>query len=217
MVLFDRFKKKNINVEPEVKKEPPTFEVKYSITSDGKLQVDFHDLKKDFKQFYDTTRLIVDTNSAKKTEDSTVYDCLVSWYEERYEVLKKVGDSLRALDYKDILAELDLDLLQNDEKYCKMVIKSLINEKRVERYLETGLQEEPELPCGKYVGGIFKTEKGYEKLFDPDIGKKSHNSLLMRNKRCEHREMIRASRQREIDEKNAQIEKLQNEIDDLYR
>lgn len=32
------------------------------------------------------------------------------------------------------------------------------------QYLENGLQESPEHPCGKYIGGMRKTENGYNKF-----------------------------------------------------
>ena len=98
-------------------------------------------------------------------------------------------------------------------------IKNYIEEKvsRLEKYLENGLKETPEQPCGKYVGGVKKTEKGYTKFFSTIVGQASHNSELMVNRRKEHREMLERKKQKDIENKRAQIEKLQREIDNMER
>ena len=126
-------------------------------------------------------------------------------------------DSLRAQEYRGVLAEIDLELLQTDPNYCNMVMKELLDKQRVERYLESGLQETPEHPCGKYIGGIRQTEKGYGKFFSTIVGKASHNSELMVNRKQEHREMIEKQRQKAIADKKAQIEKLQSELDSMEK
>ena len=116
-----------------------------------------------------------------------------------------------------MLLELDLELLENDINYCNMVMKKLLDKERVEKYLENGLEETPKQPCGKYVGGVKKTENGYTKFFSTTVGQASHNSELMVNRRKEHREMLERKKQKDIENKRAQIAKLQREIDNMER
>jgi hypothetical protein len=96
-------------------------------------------------------------------------------------------------------------------------MNKLLDRKRVAGYLEEGLRERPERVCGNYIGGVRKTEEGYGKFFNPKIGEASHNSELMVNRRKEYREKNEAKRQGAIAAKRAQIEQLQNEIDEMSR
>ncbi len=223
MGFFDRLKKNDkqnnsneVNNKEQAKQLP--FEVDYSQIFNGNLQVDFYDKDADFKKFYDTTRLIV-SREPFAIEGHQIHNCAVSWYGQNDcgMVDGKTGkwDSLRAQEYRGVLAEINLELLQTDPSYCEMVMKKLLDKQRVERYLESGLQETPEKPCGKYIGGIRKTEKGYRKFFSTIVGEASHNSKLMVNRRQEHRKRIEEQRQKAIADKKAQIEKLQSELDGL--
>lgn len=223
MGFFDRFKKKdNQNIENALNNRKTVgqlpFNIEYSQISNGILQVEFYNRDSDFKKFYDTTRLIV-SRQPLNIEGHQVYNCAVSWYGSNDCQMfdEKTGkfDSLRAQSYQGVLAEIDLELLQSDSNYCNMVMKGLLDKQRVERYLESGLQELPERPCGKYIGGVRQTEKGYGKFFSVIVGRASHNSELMINRRQEHRARIKAQRQKAIADKKAQIEKLQSELDSM--
>ena len=225
MGFFDRFKKNDKqNIENAVNNRQPVgqlpFDVEYSTLSNGNLQVEFYDNDSDFKKFYDTTSLTLG-NKPLNIEGHQVYNCAVSWYgrSDCQMLDEKTGklDSLRAQDYRGVLAEIDLELLQSDPNYCNILMKGLLDKQRVERYLESGLQETPEQPCGKYIGGIRQTEKGYGKFFSTIVGRVSHNSELMVNRRQEHREMIERQRQKTIADKKAQIAKLQNELDSMEK
>lgn len=225
MGFFDKFKKDNKqNIEAVANNRPTVdqlpFDIKYSSTSNGNLQVEFYDKEADFKKFYDTTRLIIGRQPLD-IEGHQVYNCAVSWYgHDDCKILnKETGklDSMKAQAYRGVLAEIDLELLQNDLDYCNMVMNKLLDKQRVERYLETGLQEEPEQPCGKYIGGVEQTEKGYGKFFSTIVGQISHNSKLMVDRRQERRAMIEAKRQKDIADKKAQIERLQSEIDSIEK
>lgn len=224
MGFLDRFKKGNkqdidtINDNRQQENQLP-FDVKYIQTDNGNLQIDFHDKNADFGKFYDTTRLIV--GNLLNIDGHPVYNCAVSWYGDSdcqvYDKTTGILDSLRAQDYRGVLAEIDLRLLQNDPNYCNMVMKELLDKQRVESYLERGLQETPEQPCGKYVGGVRQTENGYRKFFSTVVGKASHNSKLMVNKRQKHREMIETQKQENIANKKSQIAKLQSEVEKMER
>lgn len=224
MGFLDIFKKKENNVQkPNIRlqMEQKPFDIKLRATNDGRLQVDFYDRESEFKNFYDTTRLIV-SGIPLNIGGKDVYNCMVSWYGESdcqmmIDKATKEMSSLRAIDYREVLAEIDLDLLQTDTKYCEKLMKGLLNKSRVESYLENGLQEMPQRPCGQYIGGLRQTEDGYKKIFDAYIGRKSHNSSQMVEKRRERRKQIEDIKRRQIDDKKAQIRKLQAELDDMHR
>ncbi len=225
MGFFDKLKNKNKkNISSEVNKKQPEkqlpFEVKYSNSSNRNLQVDFYDKNADFKKLYDTTRLIVDREPFN-IEGHKIYDCVVSWYgyDDCQVLYKTTGklDSIRARAYREVLAEIDLEQLKNNPNYCEMVMKGLLDQQRVAKYLERGLQENPEIPCGQYIGGVRKTERGYGKFFSVEVGKASHNSKQMINIRKRHREMIENQRRKEIEYKKTQIKRLQDELANMER
>ena len=97
-----------------------------------------------------------------------------------------------------------------------MVMKDLLSKQRVERYLNKGLEENPDTPCGKYIGGVRKTpENQYQKFFSVQTGKACHNSEFMVNRRREVREAEERRRQQIRAQKEAQIQKLQAELDEM--
>ena len=185
MGLFDRFKKKKKELENNNKlnEGEKGYEIEYGRTRDGRLQVDFYDKSAKIGQFYDTTRFVVD-NKPLILANEEVRNCIVSWYRQDDTIFgnpEYEGESLNARDYKGILAQIDPMLLSVDENYCSVVMRNLLDQKRVLKYLEDGLQETPERPCGKYIGGVRSTEKGYDKFFSLPVGRASHNSDLMIN------------------------------------
>lgn len=222
MGLFDKLRRNRIE-EPkrEMPKEPQRVERPYdttfSRTRDGKLQVDFHEKNPEFGQFYDMTRLVFNRETLSVLGHQ-LQKCKVSWYGEDDAIMidKSTGEDMsRRADYKEILAEIDVNLMQTDVHYCEAVMKKLLNMKRVTEKLNMGLQEKPEKPCGNYVGGIKRTERGYQKFFRTDVGERVHNSEEMKNKRNKYREEKRANKEKEIDRRKEEISRLQSEIDEL--
>ena len=214
-------KKKEENKETvinELKKDIMN-NVKFDRTIDNRLKVEFYD-DKDFKQFYDTTRLIIKEEPINIFGEN-VYNCIVSWYGDNdcHEINPQTGkfESIRASQYRGVLVQLNLDLLQNDSEYCKTVMQGLLDKKRVEEYLDRGLQEEPDKPCGKYIGGVVKTDEGYRKFFSEKIGRASHNSSLMVDRRRDLREKEKALREKEIMKRKAEIARLSEEIEDMSK
>ena len=221
MGFFDKFKRKEQKNQqtqrPQSQQSKLPFDVQFSMTQDGRLLVDFYDKHAEFKQFYDTTRLVANLKPFDLGGRS-VHNCLVSWYGK--------GDAIyfdnngapfgRYSDYTDILAEIDLDLLRSDPYYCCMVMKDLLSKQRVEGYINRGLQENPKMPCGKYIGGVMKTsENEYKKFFSVETGEASHNSVFMKVRRQKAREAEEKIRQKTIDYKEAQIKRLQEELDGM--
>ena len=219
MGLFDRFKKNKQETDKKVDNISKDYEIKYGMSQDGRLQIDFYDRNIKVGQFYDTTRLIVGDKTVVLA-NQRVQNCIVSWYRQDDTIFSDPqyeNESIDARSYKGVLAQIDPVLLQSDEKYCSNVMRYLLNKKRVNQYLENGLQESPEHPCGKYIGGMRKTENGYNKFFDIDAGIAAHNSKLMVERRRENREKMEQKKRMEIDRKKAEIQRLQSEIDDMYR
>lgn len=218
MGFLDRLKKRNDKVNNTYIEEQLPY--RFTKMYNGNLQIDFHNdnYKENFKNFYDTTRLIVSRNPLD-IKGHKVYNCAVSWYEEgdcqmlNYETGK--FDNTREEQYRGVLAEIDIELLETDPTYISAVMKRLLNKSRVERYLEDGLKEKPERPCGKYVGGIKKDENGYNKFFSMEVGEFSHNSKLMIERRQKHREELEEKRQKNIKAKEDEIRRLQEEINNM--
>lgn len=202
-----------------VKEESP-YEVSYTADENGNLQIEFYNKEKGNDDYYDTTRLVA-SGKPLNIEGHKIHNCAVSWYEndERQIINKKTGklDYINAQQYKGVLAEIDLDLLLVDKDYCNKVMRDLLNKKRVEKYLTDGLEEEPDIPCGKYVGGIMKTEKGYKKFFSKEVGIASHNSISMKKSREEYRMIIKKQRERDIQASKMEIKRLQDKISEMDR
>lgn len=228
MGLFDRFKKKDLQKVEEdnasrTQSTQADFDIEYGHSSDGRyLQVEFHDNRADFKKFYDITRLIV-RRQPLDMAGHQVYNCAVSWYgsDDCQMFDEKAGtfESQRALDYSMVLAEIDLNLLQSNPIYCNAVIRTLLDKQRVESYLERGLQDSPNIPCGMYIGGIKQTQEGYGygKFFSTVVGRASHFSDSMIDKRREHKEALEAKRLKAIEAKRAQLDKLRSEIEEMQK
>lgn len=218
MGFLDRFKRKEQNVQqPQQSQQPELpFDVQFCMTQDGRLQVDFFDKQADFKQFYDSTRLIASMDTFD-LGGKPVHNCLVSWYGKNDAVMfDENGMMGRMFDYRGVLAEIDLEQLQTDQNYCYIVMKDLLSKQRVERYLSKGLEENPDTPCGKYIGGVRKMpENQYQKFFSIQTGKACHYSDFMVNRRREVREAEEKRRQQIRAQKEAQIKKLQAELDEM--
>ncbi len=215
MGFLDRFKKeKNENINETQQTLPSALDS--TITQDGKIQLEFYDSQADFKQFYDTTRLIL--NGQMQVNNTILTEALISYYSQNDAVMlngnREIG---RRAQYKKILMDVDINQLQSNPTYCDYVMKGLLNEKRVNSYLERGLQENPEQPCGNYVGGVRLTERGYGKVFDAKIGKMIHEALPMKLKREEYRRRQEQEKQDSIARKKAEIERLQQEINDIQK
>ena len=186
MGLLDKFRnrrnKKDNNIVPS---EKDIYEITFDKNQDGQY-VELYDTEADFKQFYDVTRL-VDTGKVKQIEGHTLHEYLVSWYGHSdctgCSINSEEGAS--RTDYKRIIAELDMDLLKEDSEYLKVVMLNLLEQRRVEGLLNNGLRENCKTPTGNYVGGVRKRLDGsrYETFLDLEIGKASHFSKEMIEKR----------------------------------
>jgi len=214
MGLFSKFKKSENNAVKSVPDKKEISNYSFSKNKEGKLQLDYIDQNPDFKNFYDTTRLIVDN------VNGNLVDCRISWYGQNDAVmLNDKGEYVggRRDTYSNVLAEIDFNLLKNDKNYVKSLMENLLNQKRVSEYLERGMLDNPQTPCGKYVGGIALKNDRYTKIFNANIGEMSHNSPEMVAKRQRAKEKMNAQRENEIKMKQEKIKRLKSEIDEMSR
>ena len=213
MGFFDRFKKKENNNMPTNQPEMKPYDIKYSIGSNGTIQIDFYDRNADFKQFYDTTRLVIFSQSTLAGQ--MVQNCAVSWYGSNDCLMmdKARGTFVngRAEEYSYVMTQLDLNLLQNDPEYCSVVMKQLLNQKRVRTYLEKGLQEalrEKEIEQEEQIELSEEKLTELNNIFNKiEIGSKVKIKFYKNNKYIEIKGTIT-----NIDyiKKKIQIEKIQN-------
>lgn len=215
MGILDIFRKKeknNIESTKEARQNNLQNEVNYQMTQDGNLQVDFYDKKANFKQLYDSTRLVI-----KKTinlNGDYIQDCLVSWYNQSDAEYFDGTDSRH--DFQNVLADIDYQRLQTDAAYCQTVMTELLDKSRVEKYLNRGLEEQPvEPPCGNYVGGLRWKDGYWGKYFSPRVGMAVHNSDFMKRKRLLHKQEQEYKKQQQIKARQEQIERLQKEIQEI--
>ena len=131
MGLFDRFKKNKQETDKKVDNISKDYEIKYGMSQDGRLQIDFYDRNIKVGQFYDTTRLIVGDKTVVLA-NQRVQNCIVSWYRQDDTIFSDPqyeNESTDARSYKGVLAQIDPVLLQSDEKYCSNVMRYLLNKK----------------------------------------------------------------------------------------
>ena len=209
------FKKEEKTYTPRYEPVKKKSEVKYSITKDGKLQIAYIDREAKYWNTYDTTRLIIN-NSAEKLNNKYVPECLVSWYGQQDAVmLNDSGEFGRRVDYKEVLADIDVSLIQTDPQYCEVVMKSLLSERRVNDYLTNGLKDTTERPCGQYIGGVRRTENGYGKFFDMKAGREAHFTPKMNWIRDRDKQMKINAMRSEIETKRSEIKTKRSEINKI--
>lgn len=167
MGFFDIFKKKKeISEQRNTYYEPPERQDRVKIDGDleSGITFDYYISDYNFRKFYDTVCLqISDTQPIFDIFGTKVYNALVSWYGEDDNIPLKMPAprcSLRRKDTKSIQLGLDFSKL-SDSEYLKALFRLLLNQNRVEQYLDNGLQENPAVPCGNYIGQLcYIPEKG---------------------------------------------------------
>lgn len=103
------------------------------------------------------------------------------------------------------------NLLRTNDEYVSWVMKGLLNKNRVHAYHERGLIDNPDVPCGNYVGGIEVNADGsFKKVFDNFTGTYVHNMPAVRQVRAQYQERKRIEKA-----KQARIEELNKELHDL--
>ena len=216
MGLFNR-KKKEVAPMYAPNYQRPPFEINYQIDKDGRLMIEYIDHENKVGKMYDTTRLIY-TNKFETLGKKQVPDFLVSWYgQDDAVLLNGSGEFGRRTDYSEILADIDIKLMQTDQQYCATVMKNLLNENRIETYLGRGLEDSPKYPCGRYVGGVRIVQGVYDKFFNVDKGRDAHYKPYMVKMREEYKAKQKIRKQNQIARNNTEIRRLEEENDRLSR
>lgn len=216
--LFNKKEKEEKRVTPSIQDDSRDSAV-MSMTEDGRKMFEYYQSKKDFGQFYDTTRVVVNKDP-RIVEGRTLYDCLVSWFGRDDAVYFEEGRQARRDTYEYIVAGIDPEKMAQDGTYLQTVMTDLLEQKRVNKYLERGMKEESELrpdelACGRYIGEIEQKPDGtYRKVFGARVGKVEHNSEYMKQARQVAREQRAKWRAESIARKQAEIARLQAEIDE---
>lgn len=226
MGILDIFKPKNKETKESVGQAPQAQSIQNNASSNasisrdnhGNIIVEYYDPVATAREFYDTTKLVINPIPTR-VEGQLVYSAKVAWYGSSDCIVMDptTGEIIggRKGAFTDIKLEIDNERLFTDPMYQKVLMTQLLDQKRVEyRYIPMGLEEYPEQPCGNYVGRVSRE---YKKQFDVAVGQAIHNSPEMIEKRQRHFERIEKARQAQIAEKRAQIEKLQQEMDELNK
>lgn len=214
-LLFNKKGNNKVNPNEPYKRELP-YDIKYSLTPDGRFQVDYHNKSATNSNRYDTTRLII-SHVVQLDSKNPIYNCYVSYYNQQDAIMLIKGKKVSSRDeYRNILAEFDFNRLKNPQSnYCQTLMEELLNRDRVDRYLENGMRERSDLECGNYVGGLGIKDGIYEKYFDKSIGRIIHNSKYIRLKRREYMNRKEAERKEKIEHREGEIKNLENQLKEL--
>ena len=220
MGFFDAFKKQPKNQEPrpvEKNEEARPYTVKQS--PEGRLQIDYSTPDKRLKEFYDMTRLIID-NKQININGRPFTQALVSWYgaDDCIRIDRATNREIsRRTDYSKIITQLDVNRLLNEPEYGNAVMNKLLDQGRVNRYLQRGLENNPSQPCGNYIGSIANRNGEYIKIFDTDIGEAVHNSPEMTERRREYKQMREYALRKEMERKQQEMDELKRRMEDIQR
>ena len=230
MGLFDKlFGKKD---EPKVdenstrREEYESHQIPLKFQQSNEL-VEYELFNRDSNKFYDTTKVKI-SRKPLIVNGKEVYKLEVSWYGSSDAIyISSDGEGYRGRrdDYESVYAGIDLEKLQSDIGYLKFALEELLDQDRVQRYLKISEKTIPEIndeiartgntriyPCGRYVGGVKETDRGFSKVFDPEVGRYCHELPEMQQQREEKRNSRIARQQAEIARKEAELAKLKAEL-----
>lgn len=220
--IFGNKKQKESVTKQEVKRQDYCRKTE---TEQGRRVFEYYDANAKFGQFYDTTRVIIDKEPII-AENTELYDCMVSWFNRDDVVMfdrdgNEVGSRTA---YKHVVAGIDPNLMESNPEYLSAVIKKLLEKERVERYESYSLKSEAEIlkereagddrivACGKYVGSVINSNGKWRNVFIGDIGRMFHSSPEMQEERRTHKERMEEIRKEKIEQKKAEIARLQAEV-----
>ncbi len=225
-IFSDIFRKKEKAQTPQEQLQQPTedYEVNIGTTSEGRKVIEFYDNSpRSIDRFYDTTRLVIDKEPIC-LGNRTFSNCYVSWSgrDDTQYSDSAIERMSRRNCYEHIIVGIDMNLIEADPEYLKNLMRGLLNENRVKRYLETGLKTESQIQkeveetgnksiwaCGMYVGDLAEKNGKYYKQFDKRAGEFFHNCPEMKQKREEYRE----NRKKDMEKRAEQLRRKASEID----
>ncbi len=188
----------------------------YRIRKDNTVELGY---QSDTGKDYDSTRLIIEPYE-KVIKNQTIYKCKISWFNSDDSVkFPKDKNGRSKYDEKNssnIMVQFDLEKLITDKKYYKFFMENLLKKDRVLKYLEYGMQEEPKIKCGDYVGYIDYNKEGkLKRYFDEEIGEACHNLPSKKRERKHKIELMLKYYNNEIEKHKKAIRDLNQKIEDL--
>lgn len=155
----------------ELKDNEKSTDSYYKIRKDGSVELQCRSQK---GKEYNITNLIIDPIELL-IDNQILYKCKVSWFNDQ--TISPAGDTkYNKENPANIIIQFNLEKLVTDKKYFMFFMEELLDKKRVLKYLQYGMQENPVIECGNYIGYIDYDEKGYPtKYFDKDIAKQCHH------------------------------------------
>ena len=185
-------------------------------TVEGQTGIEYYNHRNSLAKGYDTTRLIL--GNEKEIQGKKLRECLVSWYNAdkvlENTIKRREGKFYGEFNsYTQIFAEINLNLLVTNPEYSAKVMNDLLDKSRVEKYIERGLQEAPDVYTGRYVGGVARTnDGGYIKTFNRDIGKATYNLPENKKRREERKKEIEAYKRIELQQAEDKVRKIKQEL-----
>lgn len=217
-------KNKDLEEEPvEIKAEKQATPVQRIKLRDGRecLELNYYNDEKSFGQFYDTTRIIIDCDPTMKDREGSVYRAFVSWYgQDDVQILApKMELQSRKNQFTEVQLGLEFEKLFEDADYQKALMVHLLDQKRVQQYMQRGLEDNPERPCGNYVGKVIQDKETgrYKKAFSIETGKAVHNSFEQIQRRIQHKAEQEKEKQARIADLRRKQAEAQIEIDELEK
>lgn len=195
-------------------------------TEDGKNVFEFYDAHRNFRKYSNTTRVII--NRERVVKDRKLFDCMVAWWkQDNPEDEEEITQKRQSASYEHVIAGIDPEKMITDVEYLRFVMRNLLEENKVKRYIEIAMIPEEAFkrqeychlkPCGRYVGEVITENNMITKIFSNDMGRILHSSLEMENERrrvIEYRQgriqaMLKRQRE-EIEAKRAEIEEYEKQ------
>ena len=210
MGFLDLFRKSKEPVEPAQRvPETEKNKIERTITRNGDIQIDFYRGTYDIRKDYDTTRLVILNKQPENMYECNVYDCKVSWYHKNDAIMLDEKDSRH--DFKDIKLTVDPYLLQTDDAYTTCLMYALLDQSRVNDMLARGMVDNPDRPCGNYVGSVSFKDGKYVKFFNNDVGRAVHNSKEMSEQRRVYQQ--EESKKRAVNTRRIELQRQLRELD----
>ena len=210
-------KKRSSEVPPTVQNFSQQKQDSYTFSTDsfGATIIDYCETSPDTFKGYDCTHLYI-YHHPTILSNNLVCNAKVSWFGSHdagvLDRETKTCVSPRKKLTEKIQLGIDLNKL-DDPEYLKVLFTELLDQRRVNHYLEMGLQPNPEKECGNYVGKIYMKNGTYSKGFRPEVGAASHNlpeQVTMREDYIRDQQ-IKGSHQYELDQARKRVQDLEQQ------
>lgn len=198
-------------------------------TEDGTRIFEFYNAHGNFRNYSNSTRVEV-SKEPRIINGRKLYDCKVAWWKQNDAENEEERQAKREeCNYENVIVGIDPEAMMNeanDFEYLKYVMKNVLEENMVKRYIETAMIPEKEFdkseychlhPCGRYVGEVVTENNSIMKRFSRDIGKICHSFKEMEAERNKVIEYNEARRQAMLEREQAERARIYEEMGELER